>query len=302
MAGGHEAHVGAEQEEHEARVGERHAAGDLDELVLAQVQRDSLEHEEDGHDGGKAERDFLQVDRQIGREELEGLLGGVYLGDGEGRVGDAGGVEEQAQHHDGKDRSHAADGHDAEGVLVLAGQRRQARSHGDDERHGDGAGGDAARVEGNGEELVGHEARQAEHERIEAHHQVAQRDAELHAQEGHHEEDAHACGHSHDERGVGHGGHLAGEHLQVGLGHGDGHADGQADAHDEEGLIGGGELFADGAANRHHRDVGPEGEEARAGDKKNRAQDEEKQGADGHGRDGEREKKDDCRDGKDCCQ
>ena len=283
VAGGHEADVGAQEEQHQAHIGDRDAAQHAAQLGLVHAQRHGLRHKEDRHDGQKAQRDFLEVERQVDHEELESLLGGLNLGDGKGGVRQVGGVKEQAQHHDRQDRAHAADGHHAECVLVLAGEGRQARAHRDDERHGDGAGGDAARVERHGEELCRHEARQQEHQAVESHDEVAQRNAELHAQEGHHEERAHADGHGDDERHVGHGGHLAGEHLQVGLGHGHRDADGQAHAHDEERLVRLGELLSDGLADGHHGDVSAEGKEARACYEKRRTQDEEEQRADGHG-------------------
>lgn len=84
-----------------------------------------------------------------------------------------------------------------------------------------------------GQERVGHERRQSEYHNVEADEQPRKVPSEQDAQERHHQEEPHAGGHREDEHAVRHRGRLAGQYLQVRLGHGDDHADNKAGCNDE---------------------------------------------------------------------
>ena len=89
------------------------------------------------------------------------------------------------------------------------------------ERDSHRAGGDAARVERNREEIAGGKKRQAKHNQVKYCEQVAQRNAEQHTQQRDDQKRTHAACNRKDQRHIGDRGYLFGEHLQIRFGNGD---------------------------------------------------------------------------------
>ena len=131
-------------------------------------------------------------------------------------VGAVAGLKEDAQQKHRQNGPHRAEGDEAEAVvggMTVAADGSDADAQRHDEGDRDGAGGHAAGVKRHGEELLGHKGRQHEDEGIEHHEELGQRNAQQHTQEGHHKEEAYACGHREDQGHVGDGGNLIGQHL-----------------------------------------------------------------------------------------
>ena len=191
------------------------------------------------------------------------------VGDGEGEVAGSGEGEQQ----DGGDGADRAQGDEAEAVLTgipAAHREGDAHAEGHDEGHRDGPGGDAAGIEGEGEEralpALDKDGRQAEQHHVEEQQDTGQVAVEQDLDDGDEQEQAHAQSHGCDEHGPVHdGAYLAGQDRKVRLRHRDEDAHHEADTEQDAQLLGFGEAFADVLPHRGHRHVGAQVEEADAG-------------------------------------
>ena len=244
----------------------------------------------------------MQIGGQSLAEQLPQLHRVTHFGDDGRDVAALAGVEDDAEDEDGEDGADGAEGHKAEAVVRRVavrtdGRDTDAQSH--DEGNGHGTRGDAAGVKGYGKELLRHEGGQKEDGCIEDHQQPGERDAQQHAQEGHDEEEAHAHGHREDEGHVGDGGHLVRKHLQIRLRDGDEEAQQEACPDDEEDVLAAGEHGTDPFAHRRHAHLRAQREEHDADDDHGRTQQKAEQDARGNGGDAETEDQHDGRDGQD---
>ena len=234
-------------------------------------------------------------------EQLPQLHRVAHIGQDGRDVGAVAGPEQDAQQQNGQDGADRTEGHEAEAVVrrvTVASDGGHTDTQRHDEGHRDGAGGHAAGVKGDGQELFGHEGRQHEDQPVEHDEELGQRDAQQHAQEGHDEEEAHARRDREDERHVGDGGDLVGQDLQVRLGDGDEEAQRKPHPDDEGDAAAPGQHRAHPLAHGAHAHLGTQGKEHDAHDDHGRTQQKAEQDAGGDRRDGKAEHQHDRHDGQ----
>ena len=302
VAGGHEAHVGPGEKQHQAHIGIDQAHPDPPQLAAGHFQADRLKNAEKQDDGRQGKGDLPDIGGEALVKQLPQLHGVRHIGNGGRRIGAAVGIVDHAQDEHRQNGTHRAQGHQAEGVVggvavVSDGGDAHAQRHDKGYRHG--AGGDAAGVKGHRQKALGHKQGKAEHQYVAAHQQVGQGDAQQHTQQGHHQKQAHAAGHREDQHIVGYGGHLLGQHLQVRLGNGDDEAQNKAQGRHHPDFFaaghGGAHLFPHG----RHTDLRAQGEEHGPHHDEGRAHQKAQQNAGRYGRHGEAQHHHDADDGQD---
>lgn len=157
------------------------------------------------------------------------------------------------------------------------------------------AGGDAAGIEGHRKELLRHEPREQENEDVDPDQQVGELDAQQHTQHGDDQKNAHPDRHGDDQDHIGDARDLLGQHLEVGLGHGDEDAHEQAHKDDQPHPARLGDGGPHVAADRGHGQVGAQGEEPHPQNQQKRPEHKAHQQAVGNGGDGKAEQEDDPR-------
>ena len=207
---------------------------------------------------------------------------------------------DQGQHHHRQDGADRTESHQAEAVLggiLVAADGGHAHAQGHDKGHGHGTRGDAAGVEGDGQEVLRYKEGQRKHEDVEHDQHPVQGNAEQDAQHGDHQKNAHAHGHSAHQRGVGHAGHLLGQHLKIRLRHGDDDADQKADSRYNPELSGAGHGGAHPFSDGGHGGVSAQGKQADAQNHHHRADQKGQQRLGGDGRNSKAEDQHDHRNG-----
>ena len=295
----HEAHVCAGEEKDQPDKGVPDAHADLNEGPAGQPQGDKLKDQEKQDDGQQAEEHLGQVFRKAVQKFPPGVLGSFDHRDLEGGVGHFGGIIEQPQDHNSQDRPYAANGHNAEIVVVLAFDAGKARPQGHDEGDGDGAGGDAAGIEGHRQKFIGDKDGKQEHQAVQHDQGVLEGKPQPRPQHGQDQEDPHPGGHSQDDGQVRHRRNLPGQHLQIRLRDGHREANEEKDEHSRRDFRGTAQLAAHLLPHGHHGHVRAQGEEPHAQNQQGGSQQEKHQGADGHRSQGEGQQQDDDGDGED---
>ncbi len=252
-----------------------------------------MESEEEYGDGQEGEEDFFEVDRQ-GEEEVAGGLSGIGdVGRLEQGGGGTFGLKDDAEEEDGEDRADGAEGDEAEAIAggVFAVLGSDAESEGHDEGDGDGAGCDAAGVEGEWDKVWGRKCGEEEDDGVQDDEEASKRDSEAHAEGGEGEEESDAAGDGKDQGPARDSGGLAGEDLEVWFGHSGEETEEEIDQQRDQETFGAADGGADAFAHRDHRHIDAEGKEAHTDDEQGCAEEEEDQGArvEGSDRDGEEE-------------
>ena len=211
-ADGHEGQGYRREEEHQPHESIDYPDDDLDYLGLGQPEDQGLQDEEENDNEHERLAHFLHFfQEQHACAFFEyGFHGEV--GDG---VGEAAGGSHRKQEHRG-DGAYRTEGDEAEGVLARvppAHAERYAHAESHDERHRDGPRGDAARVEGHGEERAPSRFYQkrshAEQDHVEEQQQAGQVNVEKDLDDPDEEEQPDAYSHRDDEqRAVHDGAHL----------------------------------------------------------------------------------------------
>ena len=274
VADGHEAHVDTGQEQHQTDVGQDDTHGDALQPLPGELQESHLAQQEEHHDHAQSDEDLLTgVHRgvQIGPQDVgaDGVVGD--------RVGQVIACED-AQNENCQHGAHGAERNEAEAVVLAA---RIAQNTGDtdaqchDEGHGDGAGGDAAGVEGHGQqvEVVVHRQQQSQgkQQHVEEHQDHVQALAEDDLQHRHHQEcaDAEADGVD-QQRAVHDRADLTRQHLQVRLRDRDEHTQHEAHEQQQTQLTLLGQAGAHMGAHGGHGQVGAQIEQSDAQNQKHR--------------------------------
>ena len=289
LARGHKAHVDPAQEQNQPQIGVDQSGAHPQQLVALEPPGDHLKDQEDAGDGQQSQGHLPEIVWQSLPEVVGGLGGGVHLGD-EGLSG--GGLlrpVQDAQQQHRQNGSDGAQGDQAEavagGVLVAAaGGHPKAQGH--DEGDGDGSGGDAPGVEGDGDEVARGEGGQGKDDQIEDQQQPAQGDAQFDPLGGHHQEEAHPDGHGEDQHQIANGGHLFGQHLQVGLGHRGQHPQQEVDHDGHQGPAALAEDTPHALPHGGHGHLHPQGAQAHSAHQQDGPEEEQDQGARLQGGDG----------------
>ena len=146
-------HAGEEQDK--ANIGIENADEDLGKAAARQAQQRDLKQEEDRHDRQHGDRHFLEIERNGGEERAADGSRAAERGRAEVGNGVAALIEKAKDQHR-EDRPDGAQCHKAEAVSLraaVASDIRHAEAHGEDERHGHGAGRHAAGVKGDTEKI-----------------------------------------------------------------------------------------------------------------------------------------------------
>ena len=289
-AHGHKAHVHAHEEDGQSYVHIHKADDHVYDLLALEPPRHQLEQNQERADGQQRRGRLLQVVgylAEIQVEHLHRVLGVRHDGGG---IGAAVRLVEKSQDQHRDDGADGAQRHQTEAVapgFFVASHGADAHAQRHDERHGHGAGGNAAGVKGHRPEVRRHEHGQPEYDDIKPDQQPAQLDAQHDAQQGDDQKHAHAHGHRPDNDVVPNGRHLIGQHLQIRLGHGDDHADEEAHRRDDPHLAAACDLGAHRLSQRDHGHLRPQREKPHAHDQHDAAQQERHHGVVGHRCDGE---------------
>ena len=182
----------------------------------------------------------------------------------------AGGLEYKAKHKHGYYRPYWAERNKAEAILlsVLVGSYRcRANAQRHYERHGHGAGCNAAGIERNGKEFLGNEYRHDEYCSIETDKQIIKRYFEHDAQHGNHKKYAHAHGYRDYNRHIWNVRDLLCQYLKVRLGNGYDYSNNKANEGNEPQLSWTGYSGTYFAADRRHCKVSTQREQPHAQNK-----------------------------------
>ena len=259
------AHVHAAQEEHQPHIGIEEAHQDLADLPRTVAAADELKYDEHPGDGQEGGEHLRRVAGHLQRKHPGHIPGRGHLGHvGEGIAGLTR-IIEAAQHQHRQHRPHAAQRHETEAVVpgaFVAADAGQTDAHGHDERNGDRAGGHAAGVEGHRQEIRRDKKREHDQPQIEAHQQHGQANLQQNAQDRQRQKDAHAHRHGEHKHPVRNGGHLIGQHLQIGLRHRDDRAHQEADAQNDRQATAFRQFTADAFPHGGHGDLRAQLEES----------------------------------------
>ena len=171
MPRGHEAHVDPREEKHQSHICIKHPHDDLDELPLAQMERNDLKHGEKGDDGQQPQGHLLNIGREPRCKIGPHIGGGLQVRDGKGCITQVRGVVAQSQDHNSQNGPDAAQRHHAEAVrlrVLMAAQGGQPGTHGHNKGHGNRPRGNAAGIKSHGQKFLGHQKGQQKNQSVKA--------------------------------------------------------------------------------------------------------------------------------------
>ena len=261
-AQGHEGNLHGRQEKHQTYEGVPNAEEDLEDLGLGQFEDQRLEDKEGNHHQaqGPAHLQGLvkeDVFRAFGQDGAHGIVR-------DGVVEFPFGEEREQQHR--QDGAHRAERNEAEAVftgIAATHGKGDTYAQGHDEGNGDGAGGNAAGVKGQGHQgplsLVYEQGQQAEKDHVQEQQQVHKILMEEDLVNAQCEQKAHAQSYGANEQGTVHNGpHLLCQHGEVRFCHGDENAHHEAYAQQHAQALGSGKPLPDVLAHRGHGHIGPQ--------------------------------------------